>query len=317
MSGTASFDVGLVLDRCFERHDTGPGHPERPERLQAVREALEASGLPARCRQIELQAADDALLSAVHDEAYIRQVAAACAAGEALDGDTTVCAESDRLARLAAGSLVALCRDVAGGELQRGFAAIRPPGHHAERDRAMGFCMFNNVAVAAADLVASQGMRRVFILDWDVHHGNGTQHIFEGDAEIFYASVHQSPLYPGTGASSEVGSGNGKGTTLNCPLAPGAGDQEFLEAIEKRIVPAATEFDPDFVLISAGFDAHRLDPLANLEVGTEAFGRATRSMIDLARDRAEGRLVSVLEGGYDLGALAQTTLIHLRTLVEG
>ena len=180
---------------------------------------------------------------------------------------------------------------------------------------AMGFCLFNNVAVAARHLV-DQGFARVLVVDWDVHHGNGTQHIFEEDADVFYFSVHQFPLYPGTGAKGETGRGPGLGATLNCPLPPGSGDEPFLDSLRDGLVPAAERFKPDFVLISAGFDAHRADPLANLEVSTEAFGEATRIVADLAERFAAGRLVSVTEGGYDLVALAQSTLTHIEALLE-
>jgi len=310
--------VGLVLDPRFEEHDTGPGHPERPERLKSIREALTAAGLVEACTRVEPESAGDDLLSLVHDPAHIRRVEQACAAGERLIDamDTAICPESAAIAREAAGSVVALCRRVAGGELDRGLAVVRPPGHHAERDLAMGFCLFNNVAVAARTLIENAGCSRVLVVDWDVHHGNGTQHIFEGCGDVFYFSVHQSPLYPGTGARSETGRGAGAGATLNCPLPPGAGDRPFLDALRNELVPAAEEFRPDFVLVSAGFDAHRADPLANLDVTTDAFAEATRIVRRLADRVAGGKLVSVTEGGYDLVALAESATAHLRVLLQ-
>ncbi len=311
-------EVGLVLDPAFERHDTGPGHPERPARLARLREALGGPRLAGRCRALEPVAADDTMLARVHDPEHVRRVEEACASGRTVidSMDTAIGPESARIARLAAGSVTALCREVARGRLARGFAAVRPPGHHAERDLAMGFCLFNNVAVAAAELRATEGLERVLILDWDVHHGNGTQHIFEEDPDVFYFSCHQHPLYPGTGAASETGRGRGRGTTLNRPLAPGAGDEEFLGALREALVPAAREFAPQLIIVSAGFDAHARDPLANLEVSTEAFGEATRLVCDLADEVAGGRLVSVLEGGYDLEALADSAALHLEALLE-
>ena len=308
--------LGLVLDPRFEEHDTGPGHPERPERLSAVRRAFEDSRLSDRCTRIELASATDEMLTRVHDPDHVRRVEAACRGGELLldSMDTTICAASAAIARQAAGSLVALCDAVMRGEVRRGFAALRPPGHHAERDMAMGFCLFNNVAVAASHLIAEHGCSRVLIVDWDVHHGNGTQHIFEEDPAVFFFSLHQSPLYPGTGARSETGRGEGEGATLNCPLAAGAGNLEFLGALRDELVPAAEKFRPDFVLISAGFDAHRADPLGGLAVSTEAFGEATRIVRDLADRLSGGRLVSTLEGGYDLAALAASTVVHTREL---
>jgi acetoin utilization deacetylase AcuC-like enzyme len=310
--------VGLVVDSRFEDHDTGPGHPERPRRLAHCRAELARSGLAARCRSIPARAATDAELERVHDPAYVRHVREACATGaRVLDaGDTTISAASERIARLAAGSVAALASAVAEGRIRRGLALVRPPGHHAERGLAMGFCLFNNVAIAAAHLRAAHGLSRLLVVDWDVHHGNGTQHVFDEDPGVFFFSVHQWPLYPGTGARQETGRGAGKGTTLNCPLPPGAGDAEFLGALRDGLVPAADRFRPEFVLVSAGFDAHRADPLGGLEVTTEAFAEATRIVCDLAARHAAGRLVSVLEGGYDLDALAASVAVHLTTLLD-
>jgi len=312
-----SGSVGLVLDPLFEGHDTGPGHPEHAGRLLHIREALTASDLADRCTRIQPCAADLADLRRAHDADYIARVERACAAGERqIDSmDTAICPESATIARQAAGALANLCDRVAQGELRRGFAAVRPPGHHAEWNLSMGFCLFNNVVVAARRLQAKHGIERVFILDWDVHHGNGTQHILEEDPSVFYASVHQWPLYPGTGAATERGVGAGEGATLNCPLAPGADSDAFLGAIRDTILPAARIFAPGFVLVSAGFDAHRADPLAALEVDTEAFGEATRLLCGLAEECCDGKFVSVLEGGYDLDALRASTHLHLETLL--
>ena len=309
--------VGLVLDPLFERHDTGPGHPEHAGRLQHIRQSLSASGLADRCTRVEPRVADDADLIRAHNANYIARVEQACAGGERqIDSmDTAICAESAAIARQAAGAIGGLCDAVVTGELSRGFAAVRPPGHHAEANLAMGFCLFNNVVVAARRLQSEHGIERVFILDWDVHHGNGTQHILEDDPSVFYASVHQWPLYPGTGSASERGVGLGEGATLNCPLPPGADSDAFLAAIRDTILPAAHRFDPGFVLVSAGFDAHRADPLAALEVNTEAFGEATRRVLELAEDCCDGRFVSVLEGGYDLEALSASVQLHLETLL--
>ena len=308
---------GLVLDPVFERHDTGPGHPERPARLQAIRRAVEAAGLETSFERVAPEPAADSLLELAHDAEHVLRVERAASGGaRLLDAmDTTICPESARVARLAAGSLVALCRRTARGELSGGFAAIRPPGHHAERDLAMGFCLFNNIAVAARYLREREGIERVLIVDWDVHHGNGTQHILDEDASVFYFSLHQSPLYPGSGSRAERGRGAGEGATLNCPLPPGTGDEGFLGALRDELCPAAERFRPDFVLISAGFDAHRADPLAQLEVSTSAYAEATRIVRELARRHAGGRLVSALEGGYDLDALGLSVVEHLRELV--
>jgi acetoin utilization deacetylase AcuC-like enzyme len=311
--------LGLVLDRVFEGHETGPGHPERPARLRAVCQATAPFRAGDAVRLVELESADDGLLELAHDAGHVARVEEACRRGEtSIDSmDTAICRESASIARLAAGSVVALCRGVARGKLRRGLAAVRPPGHHAERDLAMGFCLFNNVAIAARYLRKSEAVGRVMIVDWDVHHGNGTQHIFEADPDVFFFSVHQSPLYPGTGARNETGRDAGQGATLNCPLSPGAGDVEFLAALRDEMVPAAERFRPDFVLISAGFDAHHADPLGGLEVSTEAYAEATRIVCDVANRWAGGRVVSTLEGGYDLDALADSFVAHLRTLGDG
>jgi len=309
--------LGLVLDACFEEHDPGKGHPERPARSRTVARAVASMQRANDCPRIEPELAGDELLTLVHDADHVQRVERACAAGERyLDSlDVGICPASARVARLAAGSLVRLCREVQRGSLRRGFAAVRPPGHHAERDLAMGFCLFNNVAIAARDLVLHAGLSRVLVIDWDVHHGNGTQHLFEEDPSVFYFSLHQSPLYPGTGARDETGRGEGTGTTLNCPLPPGSGDEAFLGALRDDLVRAADRYRPEFVLISAGFDAHRDDPLAGLEVSTEAYSEATRIVCALADRHAGGKLVSTLEGGYDLGALTDAVTLHVEGLL--
>ena len=309
--------VGLVLDPVFERHDTGPNHPERPARLTSIRTAFERSGLADRCVGVALEGAGDEHLARVHDVEHIRRVEEACAAGARLidSMDTAIGRESARIARLAAGSTVALCREVAAGRLDAAFAAVRPPGHHAERDLAMGFCLFNSIAVAAAYLRAETGLARVAVVDWDVHHGNGTQHLFEEDPTVFYFSCHQMPLYPGTGYARERGRGAGEGATLNVPLSPGDGDDRFLEALG-AFAAAMEAFRPEFVLVSAGFDAHRDDLLGGLEVSTAAFGEATRIVRGVAERHAGGRVVSMLEGGYELNALAASAATHVEALLS-
>ena len=311
--------VGLVLDPVFEDHDTGPGHPERKQRAARIREVLESNGLAGRCVRLAPVGATDAELTRVHDPEHVRRIEAACASGaRVVDSmDTAIGPDSARVARLAAGSLVALSREVAAGRLDAGLAIARPPGHHAERDLAMGFCLFNNVAVAAAALREEGGVARVAIVDWDVHHGNGTQHIFEDDPYVFYFSCHQMPLYPGTGRADERGRGEGAGATLNVPLRPGDGDGPFLASLSDALVPAMERFRPEFVLVSAGFDAHRDDPLGGLSVSTDAYAEATRIVRGVADRFASGRLVSTLEGGYDLDALAASASIHLRALLDG
>lgn len=310
--------VGLVLDPLFEAHETGAGHPEHPGRLKAIRERLISDGLVERTVSIEPIAAVDSEIELAHDRDYIERVERACSSGALqIDSmDTAISGRSAEIARLATGALNALCDAVMERRCSSGFAALRPPGHHAERSIAMGFCLFNHVAIAARRLQQKHGLERVLIVDWDVHHGNGTQHILESDPSILYASCHQWPLYPGTGAADERGIGAGIGTTLNCPLPPGSGDDAFIEAIEGQIVPAARDFNPDFVLVSAGFDAHRADPLAGLNVETESYRRATELLLDVADECCDGRFVSLLEGGYDLRALADCSSLHLQTLLD-
>jgi acetoin utilization deacetylase AcuC-like enzyme len=217
---------------------------------------------------------------------------------------------------LAAGGVVNAADAVARGEAGRAFCAVRPPGHHAERSNAMGFCFFNNVAIAAEYLRHQHGIERIAILDWDVHHGNGTQHYFEADPNVFFCSIHQHPdtLYPGTGYAEERGTGAGMGATLNVPMAPGSGDEEYRRAFETTILPALDRFRPEFLLISAGFDAHRADPLGHIKLSTEMFGWMTLHAMELARRHCGGRIVSVLEGGYDLTALADSVQAHLEVL---
>jgi acetoin utilization deacetylase AcuC-like enzyme len=229
--------------------------------------------------------------------------------------DTAIGASSASVARLAAGSLAAMCAEVAGGRLDAGLAIVRPPGHHAERDLAMGFCLFNNVAVAAAHLRAVCDVAKVLIVDWDVHHGNGTQHMFEEDPSVFYYSSHQMPLYPGTGYARETGTGRGAGATLNVPLRAGDGDGPFLAALSDVLAPAMERFRPEFVIVSAGFDAHAADPLGGLSVTTDAYAEATRLVRGIAERFASGRIVSALEGGYDHEASAASAAIHLESLL--
>ncbi len=298
--------TGFVAHAYQERHDTGPGHPERAERHRAIVERIASSGLLAHLDRVDATPIEPERLLLVHEARHVADVQRAIASGARLldDGDTRVSAGSWRAALLAAGGTLDAVERVMDGRWRNAFVAARPPGHHAERAHAMGFCAFNNVAVAAAHLRARHGLERVAIVDWDVHHGNGTQHAFERDPSVYFASLHQWPLYPGSGLADERGIGAGEGATRNCPLAPRSGDREWLSAFEDVVLRDLEAFAPQFVLVSAGFDAHADDPLGQTELTTGAYARMTNLLAQFARERCAGRLVLVLEGGYDLGALA-------------
>jgi acetoin utilization deacetylase AcuC-like enzyme len=254
----------------------------------------------------------------VHPESYVAGIAHACSSGVTLldAGDTRISRDSYDVALLAAGAVVEAVDRVVTGKLRSAFCAVRPPGHHAETATAMGFCLFNNAAIAARHAQQAHGIDRVAILDWDVHHGNGTQEIFYQDPTVLYISLHQYPFYPGTGAESERGSGRGAGFTLNCPMQAGNGEKEYLHAFDQKILPALDAFKPGLLIISAGFDAHEADPLAGMRLSEESFARMTDLMVRCAGEHCGGRLVSVLEGGYDLDALARSVEAHLTRLAE-
>ncbi len=311
--------TALVSDAAFLEHRTHEGHPECPARLGATLAGI-AQAVPetALLRLAPRPAADEDLLRG-HTATYLETVRAEVAAGRATlsTGDTDLSARSEAVARLAAGAGLTALDAVFDGRVRNAFCAVRPPGHHATRDRGMGFCLFNNVAVAARYAQQRHGVTRVLIVDWDVHHGNGTQDIFYEDPTVFFFSLHQWPLYPGTGAVTETGAGAGAGFTLNRGLAAGATGAEALAAFELDLYPAMARFQPELVLLSAGFDAREDEPLSNLEWTDAEFGRLTRGLMDLADRHAGGRLVSFLEGGYNLAGLARAAGEHVRVLAGG
>jgi acetoin utilization deacetylase AcuC-like enzyme len=290
-----------------------PGHPERPQRLAAIEAALEERDWLGWERR-EAPAASEEELLLVHPREHVEGIRDFCrAGGGAIDADTVVGAASYEAALHAAGGACAMTRALVGGEARVGFSAGRPPGHHAEPARAMGFCLFDNVAVAAALAIAELGLERVFILDWDVHHGNGTAEIFRRRADVLFASIHQGGIFPGSGAREDSGSGPGAGYTINLPVAAGSGEDVWLPLLEQEVLPAAARFEPELVLISAGFDAHRDDPLAQCELEASSFGR----LAETVRAAAAGwnaPVGAVLEGGYDLRALADSTVATMAAL---
>jgi acetoin utilization deacetylase AcuC-like enzyme len=298
-------------EACLD-HDTGRHHPESPARLRAVLDGLAA--IPALLRRSAPEATPEDIARA-HSARFFESVMAAIPqqGHSALDADTIVSPGSGAAALRAAGAVCAAVDAVLAGEASNAFCAVRPPGHHAERERAMGFCLFNNVAIGAFRARQVHGLGRVAAIDFDVHHGNGTQAIFEDDPQLFYASTHQSPLYPGTGARSERGVGN----ICNVPLRPNAGSVEFRAACSDLILPALEDFRPDLIMISAGFDAHRRDPLAQLNFVEADYAWITERLVECAGRHCQGRVVASLEGGYDLEALAASAAAHVGALAAG
>jgi acetoin utilization deacetylase AcuC-like enzyme len=304
----------LFLDPIFLEHDTGRHHPERPARLVAVERALRDAGLLDRCVVCRAPRADEAALATNHEPAYIRRVARIAAQGGGyLDADTPVSPRSFDAACHAAGAALAAVEEAAAGRLA--FALVRPPGHHAEADAGMGFCLFNNVALAARRALGLPGVRRVAIVDFDVHHGNGTQQSFYEEPTVFFFSCHQFPWYPGTGSERETGRGPGAGTTFNVPLPAGSGDQAFATVRRQLLEPALRRFAPDMLLVSAGYDAHWRDPLAYLTVSIAGFAAFVAHLRDLAAELCAGRLMLTLEGGYDLEALAGAVVATCQVLL--
>ena len=300
--------TGLVIDARYQDHQPGQHHPERPARIGTLLSAVESyqrSGLTRFTPRLATQEE----IALIHDTAHIGRVAATAGHDNyAFDADTHVSALSYDTARLATGGLLSILEAVMERDIDNGFALVRPPGHHAERDRAMGFCLFNSAAIGAQYLRERFGLKRILLMDWDLHHGNGSQHSFYDDPGVLYASTHQYPYYPGTGAAGEVGQGAGAGYTLNLPIPAGWGDVEYQQLFQTIIDPICRQFDPEFVLISAGFDAHVRDPLGGLHVTEEGFSAFARVLLRIARDHAKGRCAALLEGGYDLIGLEKSAL---------
>lgn len=312
--------VGWLYDPEFLMHQTGVNHPERPQRLQDVVEFLQTQPVWNQLTSIAFEPAPMDALTAVHDVGYLKRLQASCEMGSRYfdESQTPICPSTFTSARLGAGAVIAACDAVMDRHVDRAFCAVRPPGHHAERDHSMGFCFINHAAVAAQHLIDHHGLSRVAIIDFDIHHGNGTQHIFEDRSDVFFLSIHQHPtsLYPGTGFIWETGTGPGKGATMNLPVEPGAGDHVYRALMNLRVTPALKKFSPEFVILSSGFDAARDDPLAAGDVTTAGFRYITRQLVDVAEATCRGRLVSILEGGYDPKVLARNVAAHIEVLAE-
>lgn len=310
--------LNIYTNPLFYRHDTGVGHPETSDRLDAARRGVERAGLADRITTTLPRHAETArIIHKVHSADYDRELDEACRLGARLfhsldnpisSGSHTAASEAVSLALHAADAIRTP------GKGHRGFLIARPPGHHAERASAMGFCFFNTIACAAEYLLEGPDVERLFIFDFDVHHGNGTQHLFESREDVFYGSIHRFPFYPGTGAASEIGVGAGRGTTCNIPLDAGAGDAVWLRQVEERIVPLIEDFRPQAILLSAGFDAHRRDPLGGMKLSEAAYGEITRRVVEVAGRVCEGRVLSLLEGGYDMEGLAASVAEHVTEL---
>ncbi|MGA2230237.1 MAG: histone deacetylase [Tepidisphaeraceae bacterium] len=325
--------IGISTTPLFCRHFADPYHPERPERINAIFQAVRAAGLVNSpnplsnitekigpiaqagftMREMTPAPADEKWIELVHPRAHIENIRRICQERGLEIEDTPVCPESFEIALLSAGAVLQCCDEVVEGNLRRAFAAVRPPGHHAEPNKAMGFCLFSNIAIAARYLQKRHGVGKVAVVDFDVHHGNGTQAALEGDPSMLFISLHQDPrtLYPGTGFEWEIGVGAAKGLTLNIPMAPGSEDTDYYKAFDEKVLPKIDQFKPEFLLISAGFDAHRADPLASINLSDEAFAQMTRRLVGASEAHCQGRVVSALEGGYNLPAMARGVIQHL------
>jgi len=312
--------TGFLHDDRYTLHQTGGWHPECPDRIKAIADGVNESDIYSELAIISAVPANQRWIEAVHPVTYIMRFEEACFSGlkDFDHQDNPICMETYEVALLAVGGVLKMIDQVMEGTLKNGFCSVRPPGHHAEKDQAMGFCFFNNIAIAARYLQLNWDIKRVGIIDFDVHHGNGTQHIFEKDQSVYYYSIHQHPSfsYPGTGREFDYGLGQGNGFTLNSTILPGKGDDDYMEFIEKDLIPAFDEFKPEVILVSAGFDAHRADTMSDTNLTTEGYDWITTKIVELAARHSQGRIISVLEGGYNLKILPDLVVNHLKILAE-
>jgi acetoin utilization deacetylase AcuC-like enzyme len=312
--------TGFLYDERYQQHKTGHYHPEVPDRLPSVYRGIQEAGLLSKLILIEGSLADMQWIELVHDGPYVRRFEKACRLGKSVfdSPDNQMCCETYETSLLAVGGILDVVGRVMKGELDNAFCAVRPPGHHAEISNAMGFCYFNNVAIAARYLQNQWGIQRVGIIDFDVHHGNGTQHIFEKDPTVFYYSIHEHPsfAYPGTGREFEIGEDSGHGYTKNSPVLPGQGDDEYKRLLQRDLFPAFDEFKPEVILVSSGFDAHMDDDMSGIKLSTEGFSWIMQKIVELAKRYSKGRVISVLEGGYSLKRLPELAKNHVEILLN-
>ncbi|MCX5848081.1 MAG: histone deacetylase [Deltaproteobacteria bacterium] len=309
--------TGVVKDNRYLQHSAGFAHPESPERLAAIYEMLDNPLMSWKFTQIEPREATHKEIETIHAPSYVEFIASTAGKRSVyLDPDTATSPETYEIAKLAVGGVCNAIDSVMEGEVDNAFAFVRPPGHHAERDTAAGFCVFNNIAIGAMHAISKYNLKRILIVDWDLHHGNGTQHSFYGDQRVLYFSTHQYPYYPGTGSMQEIGRGHGEYYTINVPLSAGAGDASFVKIFRKILQPAALEFKPDLILLSAGFDTYFQDPLGGMRVTPEGFAAMTRVLLNIAEACCHGRFVAVLEGGYHISGLTRSVKAVLEEMLD-
>jgi len=308
--------TGFVYHPDYLKHDAGPFHPESPQRLMAVINGVKSSGLWEKLVHLEPSPASTEQVKYVHTDTYVKFLQEFCAKGGGnLELDTGVSKDSYDVALLAVGGVIKALNAVMDGEVDNAFAAVRPPGHHALSDTGKGFCLFNNLAIGARYLQKERGLQKILIVDWDVHHGDGINYTFYDDPSVFYFSVHQYPFYPGTGKAYETGRGEGAGYTMNIPVPFGTGVEQYIDIFEKKLKPAGLRYKPDFILISAGFDGHKDDPLGGTELTSDSYGKLTDVVLEVAEESCNGRIVSSLEGGYDPHALSESVIEHLKRMM--